>query len=126
MLPLILTENVNVLRRANSTTASRDSFNNPVYGTPTTWNAFYSNIKVRVSLTGKRIKWGETGEMIHPQGILYFSTQYTILPEDRLVILSSAQGITTGVEYIVTAVWPATLLPAGNPDHFQAEIQLPQ
>src|SRR5271169_2009196 len=101
MLPLILTELVNVLRRQNTQSASKDQFNNPSYGAPTTWASAYTGINVRVSLSGKKIKWAGTGELIYPEGIFYIPTQYTIKPQDRIVIVTSQQGLTTGVEYIV-------------------------
>ncbi|MGH2639218.1 MAG: hypothetical protein ACRDF4_08080 [Rhabdochlamydiaceae bacterium] len=128
MIPGYMTETVNVLRRTSpySAAASRDSFNNPIYGAPPTWPIVYTNISVRVSLTGKKIRWEGTGETVHPEGVLYYTTDHVLQPDDRIVIQTSLQGIGTGIEYIVASVWPAALLPGGVPDHFQAELQLPQ
>jgi hypothetical protein len=128
MLPLVLSESVNVLRRANpnAPSASRDQLNNPVYGSPQTWAAVYTKIQVRVSLTGKKIKWAATGDLVYPEGILYYSPQYTLQSDDRIVVQSSQQGLPVGVEYIVTSIWPMSLLPSGTPDHWCGELQLPQ
>ncbi|MHB8483862.1 MAG: hypothetical protein ACYDBV_14210 [Nitrospiria bacterium] len=123
MVPSVYTDLVNVLRRKTTSSASRDTFNNPVYGTPQNWPVVYTNAKVRVSLSGKKIKWDGTGNLIQFEGVLYYSKAYTIQPDDRIVI-QSAPGQPTGIEYVVDGVWPVFNM-LGVVDHFQGNLRLP-
>jgi len=101
----LATETINVLRRANSFTASRDSLNNPVYGDPTDWIPVYTNIKVRLSYDGKSLRYAPTGELIQPQAdMMYDSSQYTMMAQDHIVIVSSP-GWPVGTEYVCSAVY---------------------
>lgn len=123
MIPAIFTDVVNIKRRASTSTASRDTFNNFVYGDPTTWPVVYAGINVRLAWSGKQMKVSNTGELIYPTGTLYFPKIYILLPEDRIVNLSSP-GIVSGIEYVIEAVYPAYLM-HGVVDHYEGSVHLP-
>ena len=123
MIQSIYTDKVNILRRESYLIASRDSINNPVYGTPTSWNVVYSNIYIKIGYSGKQMKVSTTGELIYPSCTGYYSTQYILQPEDRIIIVDSV-GIPPGIEYVVESVYPSYLM-FGILDHYQFEAHLP-
>lgn len=123
MINGIFSDTVNASRRVSSTSASRDQFNNPIYGDPTTWPLIYTNIKVRLAWSGKQIRYSNTGELIYPSGTMYYSKFLTLKPEDRIITVVSP-GIPTGIEYIIEAVYPSYIL-HGVVDHYEANVRLP-
>jgi len=123
MINAIFTDIVNVKRRISSTTASRDTFNNPVYGDPTTWPIVLAGIRVRLAWSGKQMKVSNTGELIYPAGTLYYPKTFTLMPEDRIVTLNSA-GEPNGIEYVVEAIYPAYIM-HGVVDHYEGSVHLP-
>jgi len=123
MIPAILKDLVNILRRIDPTTASRDVLNNPVYNDPTTWPVVYRNIYVRIAWSGKAMKISSTGELIYPTGIMYYPKNLTLQPMDRIVTVSTP-GIPTGIEYTIEAVYPSFIL-HGVVDHYEASLHLP-
>jgi hypothetical protein len=123
MFAAIFTDVVNVRRRTTSTAASRDALNNPVYGDPTVFPIVYTGIKVRILFSGKSMIFPATGEIIRPQGIMYYPTNLTILPQDRVVTVSTP-GYPANIEYVVTSFVPGFLF-NGKVSHFEAQLALP-
>jgi len=123
LINAIYSDTVNILRREDQNTASRDVLNNIVYGDPTTWSIVYSSVKVRLSWTGKSITISNTGELVYPSGLMLYSTNLTLKPMDRVVTLSSP-GIPTGIEYVIETVLPAYVM-HGIVNHYVAQIHLP-
>ncbi len=119
MIPAIYSDILQeVKRRTDWLTASRDIFNNPVYGAPISgWNTIYSNIGVRLAFTGKEMFFAATGERVIPAGIMYYPPTMILYPEDR--ILTS-----DGIEYVVTGIVPAYVA-NGILDHWEAKLELP-
>ena len=101
----MLVDKINVLRRTDISTASRDAFNNPVYGDPTDWTPVYSNILVRLAYDNKGIRFAPTGELIAPSATMFYdSSKYTLAAMDHIYIVDSP-GWPTGTEYVVDAVY---------------------
>jgi hypothetical protein len=123
MLSNLFHDTVNILRRIDTSSASRDAFNNPVYGDPTTWNIVYTNLKLRLAFSGKGMKISSTGEILKPQGQGYCSKYINIRPEDRIIIVSSP-GVAVGTEYVVESVWSSYLM-NNVVDHFEFSFNLP-
>lgn len=120
----LATETINVLRRPNYTTASRNQLNDPIYGDSTTWIPVYSNIKVKLAYDGKGIKYAPTGELIQPTAtLMYDSSQYTLQAQDHIYIVQSP-GWPVGTEYVVDAVVSA-FYDQGITNHAIAKILLP-
>jgi hypothetical protein len=118
MINYLLNEQAIVKRRTDVSVASRDSFNSPIYGTPTTnWSVIYSALPCRFAFSKRKIEFKPTGERVEPQGVLYYPADYTIGPEDR--IINSA-----GVEYVVTSTQIAYQTP-NVISHMEADIELP-
>ena len=114
---------VNITRRVDSSVASRDALNNPVYGAPDTWDIVYEEINIRLSFSGKDMKVSSTGELIKPQGTGYCSKALTLRPMDRIIIVSSL-GAPTGTEYVIESVW-ASYIMNGVVDHYEFSYTLP-
>ena len=123
LLPNIATDVVNVTRRENTLTASRDSLNNPSYGNPSDWLFVYTNIKVRITFSGKSIAFDAKGELITPSGQVYFDKQYDIRAMDRFVTVD-CPGLASGIEYVITEVFPV-FYGHGIISHYVAKIELP-
>lgn len=123
MIPGLLVDVVNVQRRADYTTAPRDVLNNPSYGNPADWDTIYTNIKVRISFSGKPMDVTDKGELIRPEGTLYFSKQYFLYPMDRIITVA-CPGSPSGIEYVVTQVVPS-FYAAGMLDHYEGLLSLP-
>jgi hypothetical protein len=123
MINSIFTDLVNIRRRTSYTSASRDSFNNPIYGDPTTWPIVYTNISVRLAWSGKQMKVSNSGELIFPQGTIYIPKNITLLPEDRIITVTNPANM-TGIEYVLTAIYPSYLLNTII-DHFEGNLSLP-
>jgi len=121
MIPAILSDTVDVLRRADSPAV--DVLNNPNYGDPSSWNSVYTGIKVRLAWSGKGMQIKNTGELIYPTGVGYIPKQYTIKPMDR-IITKKTPGNTIGIEYVVEAVYPSYIL-HGVVDHYEINLHLP-
>ena len=123
MFSAIFTDLVNIRRRIAYTAASRDQLNNPVYGDPVSFSIVYIGIKVRILWSGKSMIFPATGEIIRPQGIMYYPTSITLLPEDRVVTLNTP-GYPAGIEYVVTSFVPGYIF-NGKVDHYEAQLALP-
>ena len=131
MIAGIFTDQIDVRRRAqwDSSSLSRDSLNNPVYGEVNTdYQLVYENINVRMQFSGKSMVFVATGELIKPSGILYYPPDIVLLPQDR-IITKSAPGYPSatypsGIEYVVESFVPAFLI-NGVVDHYEATINLP-
>lgn len=125
------TDTIDIRRRTqwDSSSLSRDSLNNPVYGEVNTdYQLIYGNVKVRMQFSGKSMVFVATGELIKPSGVMYYPTSMTLLPQDR-VITKSAPGypdatFPSGIEYVVESFIPAFLI-NGVVDHYEAVINLP-
>lgn len=124
MLFNVYSDTINVLRRIDPSAsgASRDSIGNLIYGEPTSWPVVYSNINVRLQMSGKELVFAPTGELVLPEGILYYSAQYTLQPMDHIVTITQP-GYPVGIEYVVLSVVPAFYGHA-LVDHYEARIQL--
>ena len=123
MINAIFKDIVNIKRRPATTTASRDSFNNPVYGDPTTWPVVLAGIPIRLAWSGKQMKVSSTGELIYPSGTLYYSRNYILMPEDRIVTVQTP-GVPIGIEYVIEAIYPSYIL-HGVVDHYEGAVHLP-
>ena len=123
MIAGIFSDVINVRRRQLYTTASRDAFNNPYFGDPTTWPLVYSSIKVRLAWSGKQMKVSNTGELIYPTGIIYVPSSILLQPQDRIITITNPANM-TGIEYVLEAIYPSYLL-HNKKDHFEGSLHLP-
>jgi hypothetical protein len=122
--PYLLTETVNVLRRANYLTVSRNALNDPSYGSPETWNVVYYNMNCRLSFSNKDVRYAPTGELIAPTAeLIYDPSVYTLYSQDHIVIQKSP-GWPVGVEYSVDSVY-ISFYEQGIPNHGMCRIRLP-
>lgn len=113
----LLNEKVDVYRRVST---GRDSLNNPVYGTPITgqgWNLVYAGMPSKLAFSDKRIEFARGGERVKPYGTLYFSTQYAIKQEDRIITPDNIQYVVTSIRVAYKA--------ARVIDHYEAIVELP-
>lgn len=113
----LLNENVDVYRRAAT---SRDALNNPVYGSPIAgagWNIAYSAMPCRLAFTDKRIEFAGGGERVKPYGTLYFSADYTVVQEDRIITPDN-------IQYVVTSIRIAYKT-GSIVDHYEGICELP-
>ena len=118
MLQSIFNSTVTVKRRTDSSIASRDIFNNPVYGAPTaSWQTIYTDMPCRLAFSSKPIQFAPTGERVTPNGVAYIPQNYTIYHEDRIITSG-------GTEYVVTSIVPA-YLNNNVIDHYEAIVELP-
>ena len=124
MTPNVYIDQINILRRADSSSASRDSLNNPVYNDPTTWSAVYSNIKARLMWSGKSMVFAATGEIIKPQGICYIPANIIVKPQDRIVTVVT-RGYPTGIEYVVTEIIEGYSMMNGPVSFQELKLALP-
>lgn len=113
----LLNEKVDVYRRV---AAGRDSLNNPIYGTPATgvgWNLVYLAMPSKLAFTDKRISFDRGGERVKPYGTMYFSADFEVLQEDRIIT-------TDNIQYVVSSIRVAyktgTVI-----DHYEAIVELP-
>lgn len=113
----LLNEKVDIYRRVAT---ARDSLNNPVYGEPITgagWNLVYLAMPCRLAFTDKRIEFAHGGERVKPYGTMYFSQQFSILQEDRVITPDN-------IQYVVTSIRVA--YKTGSViDHYEAIVELP-
>jgi hypothetical protein len=123
MLQTVFHDRVNILRRTDSDSASRDAFNNPVYGSPESWDPVYEDISLRLSFSGKDLKVSSTGELIKPQGTGYCNRDVILSSMDRIIIVSSP-GAPAGTEYVINSVW-ASYRMNGVVDHYEFSYTLP-
>lgn len=117
MLQSLLNEKVDVYRRV---AGSRDSLNNPVYGTPITgvgWNLIYRAMPSRLAFTDRRIEFASGGERVKPYGTMYFSEKYALRQEDRIITRDN-------IQYIVSSIRIAYKSGA-IVDHYEAICELP-
>jgi hypothetical protein len=122
MIDFLFNENVIVKRRpslgSGSGQASRDSFNNPIYGAPTAgWTTVYSAMPCKLAFSGTPIEFSPTGERVKPSGVLYFSSDNVLQHEDRIIT-------SNGIEYVVTSLQYAYMTP-NVIDHSEATVELP-
>lgn len=113
----LLNEKVDVYRRVST---SRDSLGNPVYGTPATgvgWNLIYLGMPSRLAFTDKRISFDNGGERVKPYGTMYFSQDFALIQEDRIITPDN-------IQYVVTSIRIA--YKTGSViDHYEAIVELP-
>ena len=121
MIASIFSDVVSIRRRSSN--PSLDVLNNPVYGEESTWPYAYQNIRCRLAYSGKQMKISSTGELIFPQGQGYVSKDIILKPMDRIFIVKSA-GISSNIEYVCEAVWPAYLM-SNVLDHYEFSFALP-
>jgi hypothetical protein len=113
----LFNENVDVYRRVSG---ARDSLNNPVYGVPITgagWNLIYSAMPSKLAFTDKRIEFAHGGERVKPYGTLYFSADFALIQEDRVITPDNIQYVVTSIR---VAYKTATAI-----DHYEAILELP-
>ena len=113
----LLNESVDVYRRVDG---GRDSLNNPTYGVPITgsgWNLVYPGMPCRLAFTDKRIEFAHGGERVKPYGTLYFSANYQLIQEDRIITPDN-------IQYVVTSIRIA--YKTGSViDHYEGICELP-
>jgi hypothetical protein len=122
MLNFLLNEKVIIKRRpelgSGSGMASRDSFNNPIYGAPTaSWTSPYTNMPCRLAFSGTPIEFAPTGERVRPEGTMYYPVDYILQHEDRVITSG-------GIEYVIISIQKAYMTP-NVISHMEANIQLP-
>ena len=118
MLQSIFNLKVTVKRRLGIDVASRDSFNNPIYGAPTaTWITAYTNMPARLAFNAKPLQFAPIAERPTPNGVIYIPKEYTIYHEDRILTPD-------GIEYVVTSV-AAGYINNTVLDHYELEVALP-
>lgn len=118
MVPAIYNLKVSVKRRLDVSVASRDTLNNPIYGTPTTsWSTPYTNMPCRLAFNAKPLQFAATAERITPNGVAYIPPNYTIYHEDRILTPD-------GIEYVVVGVVTG-YLNNNIVDHFELQLELP-
>lgn len=113
----LFNEKVDVYRRVST---GRDALNNPVYGTPATgdgWNLIYSAIPCRLAFTDKRIEFARGGERVKPYGTMYYSEQYALLQEDRIITPDNIQYVVSSIRI---AYKSGSII-----DHYEAIVELP-
>lgn len=113
----LLIESVDVYRRV---AVSRDALNNPVYGIPATgagWNLVYLAMPSRLAFSDKRIEFAHGGERVKPYGTMYFSADFALLQEDRIITPDN-------IQYVVTSIRIAYKT-ANVVDHYEAIVELP-
>ncbi len=109
---------VQIRRRVDTSVASRDALNNPVYGAPTSsWTQVYDTMPCKFAFTSKQMTFVETGERIQPTGVMYFPADYSLFQNDRAITLD-------GIEYVITDIAPAYLY-GSKISHFEANVKLP-
>ena len=113
----LLNERVDVYRRVEG---GRDSLNNPIYGNPVTgvgWNIVYLAMPVRLAFTDKRVQFARGGERVLPYGTMYFSQDFAVIQEDRIITPDN-------IQYVVTSIRIA--YKTGSViDHYEAIVELP-
>lgn len=118
MIQALYNKLITVKRRLDISVASRDIFNNPIYGTPTTgWSTPYTNVPARIALSAKPLKFESTAERITPRGVVYIPPEFTVYHEDRIITPD-------GIEYVIVSVVPG-YLNNNVIDHWEIEIDLP-
>jgi hypothetical protein len=118
MINFLFNESVTIKRRLDVSIASRDSLNNPVYGAPTaSWTTVYSNMPCKLAFSGTPIEFAPTGERVKPQGVLYYSKDYTLQHEDRILTPG-------GIEYVLTSIQTAYMT-SQVISHMEGNLELP-
>lgn len=113
----LFNETVDVYRRVS---IGRDSLNNPDYGTAITgagWNQTYSKMPCRLAFTDKRIEFAHGGERVKPYGTLYFSQDFDLLQEDRIITSDNIQYVITSIRI---AYKTGSII-----DHYEGICELP-
>jgi hypothetical protein len=120
MIQGIFNTTITIKRRLGIDVASRDSLNNPIYGSPiNTWLTVYTNIPARIALSSKPLQFASIGERSTPNGIVYIPPEYILYNEDR-ILTSDASPI----EYVITSV-AAAYVNNSTIDHWEIDISLP-
>jgi hypothetical protein len=118
MINAIYNIKVQVKRRLDISVASRDTLNDPIYGTPTTnWSTVYSSMPARLAFSSKPLQFAPTAERITPNGVMYIPNSYQVYHEDRIITPD-------GIEYVVTSVIPG-YLNNNILDHYELSVELP-
>jgi hypothetical protein len=118
MINFLLNENVLVKRRKDISVASRDDFNNPIYGAPTSsWTTVYASMPCRLAFSGTPIEFAMIGERIKPQGAMYAPVEFVCQQEDR--VLTGG-----GIEYVITSVQKAYMT-SNVLSHYEYTLELP-
>lgn len=118
MIPALLNEVVTVLRRVSTGT---DTLGNPIYGNPVTGSGFiplYQNMPARLAFSDNKIEFAAGAERVLPYGTMYYSAQYVLQPEDRVVTND------TNIQYVVRSTRIAYLT-GTVVDHMECELNLP-
>lgn len=119
MIPAIFNQNFQVYRR---TSGGRDALNNPTYGEPVSgagWSLIYPVMLARLAFSSKSIQFAHTGERPTPSGILYYSADFVLQPEDRIFTPD-----TKPIQYIVLSIVPGYIANQVI-DHYEAILGLP-
>jgi hypothetical protein len=124
MTPDLFIDTISVKRRKNTTSASLDILNNPIYGDPTTWDFVYTNIKARLLWGSKKMIFAETGELISPNGTCYIPANIKILPQDRIITVDTP-GYSSNIEYVCESVIPGFSMLGGPIAFYEVELSLP-
>jgi hypothetical protein len=117
MIPAIYNTTVDVRRRIDVTSASRDILNNPIYGDPAAWGIVYTAMPARLAFSSKDLQFASTGERITPSGIMYYQVTFTLFPQDRVI---TQQGVEYVVADITTGYLNNVIL-----DHYTCKLLLP-
>jgi hypothetical protein len=125
LLPYLLTEVIQVQRRTSYTIASRDIFNDPIYGeTPGGWNTIYTNMQCRISYNSKDVRYAPTGELVVPTAeLIYDPANYTLQSQDHVIIVTSP-GWPVGTEYVISECY-SSYYEMGIVNHTLCKIKLP-
>lgn len=119
MIPAIFNLNYVVKRRTSS---GRDALNNPTYGEPVSgagWSTIYAAMPARLAFSSKQIQFAHTGERPTPSGILYYSANFSLQIEDRIITPD-----TSPIQYVVLSIVPGYIANQVI-DHYEAILGLP-
>ncbi len=116
MIQSLLNEKVRVMRRVST---GIDSLGNPIYGDSVTgsgWNIVYPSMPCRLAFINNKIEFAMEAERVRPTGTLYYSQDYVLLAEDRVITAENIQYVVTS-----TAIGYKT---GAIIDHFEAMLDL--
>ncbi len=117
MIQAIFNTTATIKRRKSYLIASRDVFNNPIYGAPTaTWDTIYTDMPARFAFHASPLQFAPIAERVTPAGVVYIPPEYIVYHEDRVLV--------DGVEYVVVSVNTGYI---NNTviDHYELEVELP-
>ena len=121
MLTPWLNITIKVQRRSGTT---RNALNEPDWGDESAYPVVYASIYARIEVVDRNMQYTETGERVtETKTLLFFEPTYTILPEDRITVLSSNNSNIQNQLFLVYDVVPEWDS-IGNVHHFVAELQV--